>query len=116
MILRVLAAGLAIAAAFFGALAALGLLRLPDVYTRTHAAGKAETLTAFLGLSAAAVALGFDVALLKLLFLLVFLFMTSPTAAHAIARAAMDQGIVPWTPPEDEEDASEHPAEEGDAS
>lgn len=99
--------------AFFAIIAVIGLLRLPDVYTRVHAAGKTETLTALLALTAAGVAIGLDIALVKLVFLLLFLFMTSPTAAHAIARAAMDQGLAPWTP-EDEGDAN-GPEEEGSA-
>lgn len=99
--------------AFFAIIAVIGLLRLPDVYTRVHAAGKTETLTALLALTAAGVAIGLDIALVKLVFLLLFLFMTSPTAAHAIARAAMDQGLAPWTP-EDEGDTNE-PEEEGSA-
>lgn len=103
---------LALAASFFAVIAAIGLLRLPDVYTRVHAAGKTETLTALLALTAAGFSIGMDMALFKLAFLLLFLFMTSPTAAHAIARAAMDQGLAPWTPGEDEA-AGDEPEGEG---
>ncbi|WP_136717888.1 monovalent cation/H(+) antiporter subunit G [Halorientalis salina] len=82
---------------FFGLVAAVGLLRLPDLYTRTHAASKTDTLGA--GLTLAAVAVVYDAGLptVKAGLLLVFLLITNPTAAHAIARAAADQGIEPWT-------------------
>ncbi|WP_129115174.1 monovalent cation/H(+) antiporter subunit G [Halegenticoccus tardaugens] len=82
---------------FFAIVAAVGVLRLPDLYTRTHAASKSDTLGAVLSLGAVAVAFGGDVSTLKTVFLLLFMFVTNPTAAHAIARAAYDQGIEPWT-------------------
>ena len=88
---------LLVGGAFFGLVAAIGLLRLPDLYTRAHAASKTDTLGA--GLTLAAVAIVYDAGLptVKTVLLLVFLFITNPTAAHAIARAATDQGIEPWT-------------------
>ena len=82
---------------FFGVVAAVGLIRMPDLYTRAHAASKADTLGAGLSLAAAAAALGSGLPTIKVALLLVFLFLTNPTAAHAISRAAADQGIEPWT-------------------
>ncbi|WP_424019521.1 monovalent cation/H(+) antiporter subunit G [Halorientalis pallida] len=82
---------------FFGIVAAVGLLRLPDLYTRAHGASKTDTLGAGLSLAAAAVVLGSGLPTVKVVLLLVFLFITNPTAAHAITRAAADQGIEPWT-------------------
>jgi len=82
---------------FFTLVAAVGLLRLPDVYTRTHAASKSDTLGAALTLAAVALTFGADLSSVKAALLLVFMFITNPTAAHAIARAAADQGIDPWT-------------------
>lgn len=92
VILALLAGGV-----FFGLVATVGVLRLPDFYARTHAASKAETLGAVLTLSAVAIAIGEPLATVKTLLLLVFAFLTSPTAAHAIARAANEEGIEPWT-------------------
>jgi len=89
--------GLALLGAFFGAVAAIGLIRMPDVYTRAHAASKSDTLGAVLTIAAVAVALQSDLSTVKSVFLLLFMFITTPTAAHAIARAAQDQGIEPWT-------------------
>lgn len=92
-----LTVALALAGAFFGLVAAIGLVRLPDIYTRTHAASKSDTLAALLALGAVALAINAEVATAKAVFLLLFMFLTNPTAAHAIARAARDQGIEPWT-------------------
>jgi multicomponent Na+:H+ antiporter subunit G len=88
---------LAVSGAFFGLVAAVGLVRLPDVYTRAHAASKSDTLGAVLTLAAVAIVLNTTTATIKTVFLLLFLFLTNPTAAHAVARAAEDQGIEPWT-------------------
>jgi multicomponent Na+:H+ antiporter subunit G len=93
---------LSVGGIFFAIVAAVSLVRLPDLYTRAHGASKSETLGAMLTL--AAVALTFDAGLstVKVALLLVFMFLTNPTAAHAIARAAAEQGIDPWTTEEDE--------------
>jgi len=88
---------LATLGAFFGGVAAVGIIRLPDVYSRLHAASKSDTLGAILTVAAAAFAIQTDLATIKAVFLLLFLFLTNPTAAPAIARAAQDQGIEPWT-------------------
>ena len=92
---------LALLGAFFGAVAAIGIVRMPDVYTRAHAASKSDTLGAVLTIAAVALALQTDLSTAKSVFLIVFMFITNPTAAHAIARAAQDQGIEPWTVEED---------------
>lgn len=99
----VLAAG----GVFFAAVAAVGVLRLPDLYTRAHSASKSETLGAVLSLAAVAVAFGGGIESVKAVLLLLFMFLTNPTAAHAIARAAADQGIEPWTTDEEAETAPE---------
>ncbi|AUG46665.1 Na+/H+ antiporter subunit G [Haloarcula taiwanensis] len=93
---------LALVGAFFGGVASIGIVRLPDVYTRAHAASKSDTLGAVLSIAAAALAIQTDLATIKAVFLLVFMFLTNPTAAHAIARAAQDQGIEPWTTSDEE--------------
>ena len=92
-----LAIALAAGGVFFGFVTAVGLVRLPDIYTRSHAASKSDTLGSVLSLAAVAIALQSQIATIKALLLLLFLFLTSPTAAHAVTRAAADQGIEPWT-------------------
>jgi len=93
--------GLALLGAFFGGVAAVGIVRLPDIYTRAHAASKSDTLGAVLTIAAVALALEAGLSTVKAVFLVVFMFITNPTAAHAIARAAEDQGIEPWTTEDD---------------
>lgn len=76
-------------------LAAVGLLRLPDVYTRSHAAGKAATLGVCCVMLGAALGLGGAGALLRALLAVMFLFITIPVGAQLIARAALGNGARP---------------------
>jgi multicomponent Na+:H+ antiporter subunit G len=82
---------------FFTFVSAVGVLRLPDVYARAHTASQTDTLGAGLALAAVALALGWQNATVYTVLLLFFVFITNPTAAHAIARAAAESGIEPWT-------------------
>jgi multicomponent Na+:H+ antiporter subunit G len=95
--------GLALLGTFFGAVAAIGIVRMPDIYTRAHAASKSDTLGAVLTIAAVAFALESGLSTVKAVFLVISMFLTNPTAAHAIARAAEDQGIEPWTTDEEGE-------------
>lgn len=94
---------LAVGGVFFAAVAAIGLVRLPDLYTRAHATSKSETLGAVLALAAVALAVDTGLSTVKAALLLLFMFLTNPTAAHAITRAAAEQGIEPWTTDADSE-------------
>jgi multicomponent Na+:H+ antiporter subunit G len=85
-----------LAGLFFHAVAALGVVRLPDFYTRLHAVSKAETLGVVLTISALVLWVGPSRLALKLLLLAVFLFLANPTSTHAIARAALRTGLRPW--------------------
>jgi multicomponent Na+:H+ antiporter subunit G len=82
---------------FFLLLGAIGILRFPDTYTRMHAAGKCDTLGALLVVSGLAVHHGVSLESAKILFIAVFIFLTSPTATHAIARAARRRELPLWT-------------------
>jgi len=77
-------------------LAAVGVLRMPDVYTRMHAATKAASLGLAFILAGAAVLLDDGVATAKLILAIVFQFMTAPVAAHVIGRAAYKGDIELW--------------------
>lgn len=90
LIVALLAAGL-----FFHAVASLGVLRLPDFYSRLHALSKAETLGVLLLLSGVAVWRGLELTTAKVLIVGIFFFMTNPTATHAVARAALLTGQAP---------------------
>jgi multicomponent Na+:H+ antiporter subunit G len=88
---------LGVGGVFFAVVAVVGLVRLPDLYTRAHSTSKSETLGAMLALTAAAIAFDSNLSTMKTVLLLVFMFLTNPTAAHAIVRAATERGIEPWT-------------------
>ena len=79
---------------FFLLAGAIGLLRFPDFYTRMHAAGKCDTLGSFLVFLGLAVYQGLDLLSLRILLIGIFVFLTSPTATHAIAWAAYRNQVV----------------------
>lgn len=78
---------------FFCIVGAAGLLRMPDFFTRTHAASLIETLGAGLILAGLALQAGFTLALLKLVILGLLILFASPTATHALAKAARERGV-----------------------
>ncbi|MCQ4334475.1 monovalent cation/H(+) antiporter subunit G [Natronomonas sp. F2-12] len=81
---------------FFTFVSAVGVVRLPDIYARAHTASQTDTLGAGFTLVAVALAIGLETTTIKTFLLLIFIFITNPTAAHAIARAAHEEGIEPW--------------------
>lgn len=85
-----------IGAGFFFA-GTLGVVRLPDFYSRTHAATKCDTVGAGFITLALCIHNGFDISTLKIALLVVLIFLSSPTAGHALARAAYLSGLKPWT-------------------
>ena len=80
---------------FLGVTGAVGLFRFPDFYTRLHAASVTDTLCA--GFIVLGLLLQADSAMMvfKLVLILLILAYTSPTAAHALARAALHAGLQP---------------------
>jgi len=89
---------------FFTFVSTTGVLRLPDIYSRAHTASQADTLGAGFTLAGVALALGWSTTTVKTVILLFFIFITNPTAAHAISRAAHEEGIEPWTTDDDRTD------------
>lgn len=79
----------------FGLVGGIGLLRFPDFFTRLHAAGISDTLCALLVVLGLVLLAGISLLTLKLLLILLFLLFTAPTATHALARAAVADGIQP---------------------
>jgi multicomponent Na+:H+ antiporter subunit G len=86
---------LILAGSFFTVVGAFGLVRLPDVYTRMHAASVTDTLGAGLLVAGLMLQAGFGLVMLKLLFILVLFFFMGPVATHAVAQAALHAGIKP---------------------
>jgi multicomponent Na+:H+ antiporter subunit G len=81
---------------FFLAVSSIGVVRLPDFYSRCHAVGKSETLGSMLVLLGLAIFNGLDVDTWKILIILVFVALANPTATHIVARAAYRTGLKPW--------------------
>jgi multicomponent Na+:H+ antiporter subunit G len=79
----------------FCVIGGIGLLRLPDLFTRMHAAGIVDTAgVAFLVVGMVLQA-GFSMATIKLLLIVLFVLYTSPVATHALAQAALSMGVRP---------------------
>ncbi len=88
---------LLLAGSFFVVSGGIGLVRMPDFFTRMHPSGVVDTLGAALIVAGLIVQAGPTQVTMKLLLILAFLFFTSPTATHAVAHAALAGGLVPWT-------------------
>ena len=73
---------------FFFFVGVLGLVRMPDVFTRMHATTKCDTMGAGLIFVALIIWQGFSFISLNILLILIFVWLTNPTAAHAIAKSA----------------------------
>jgi multicomponent Na+:H+ antiporter subunit G len=79
----------------FCLIGALGMLRMPDFYTRMHAASVIDTLGAALLLAGMILQAGPSLAAVKLAVIGALLFFTAPAATHALARAARLRGVEP---------------------
>lgn len=95
LFLTVLSALFLLSGSLLGLTGAIGILRLPDFYTRIHAAGITDTLTVFLILSGVALLADSWLVVAKLAMVFFFLAFTSPTASHALAKAARQSGLDP---------------------
>jgi len=83
---------------------AVGILRFPDFYSRLHPAGKLDTMGLLLSMTALSLYIFFSdpsvgslLTALKIVLIIVFVFITSPTATHAIVDAGIRAGLRPWT-------------------
>ena len=87
---------------FFFTGGAIGILRFPDFYSRLHPAGKLDTAGQFMTLSAVALHVIHDPSLehvltaAKIGLIVIFVYITSPTATHAIVEAGVRAGLKPW--------------------
>lgn len=86
---------LLVAGGFFCVVGGVGLLRMPDFYTRMHAASVTDTLGVGCILAGLMLQAGLSLVSVKLLFIGILVFFTSPTATHALARAARARGVEP---------------------
>ena len=95
-IMDVVSAILLLVGSMFALIGSIGIVRMPDVFTRLHAAGITDTLGAAGVLLGLALKAGFSLLLVKLLLMLAFLLLLNPTACHALARAALHGLRRPW--------------------
>ncbi len=86
---------LILAGIFFMFVGSLGLIRLPDFYSRTHAVSKSDTLGILLVILGLIVYQGVSVYSIKLAFILLFVALSNPIGTHALARAAYFRGVKP---------------------
>lgn len=82
-------------AGFFVVVAGIGVIRMPDLYTRIHAASVAETLGTILIILGLILITGWSLASFKLFAVMLFLLFTGPVAAYAMANTAMLGGLKP---------------------
>jgi multicomponent Na+:H+ antiporter subunit G len=96
-----------VAGGFFCVVGGIGLLRMPDFYTRMHAASVVDTLGAGLLLAGMLLQAGLSLTSVRLVLIGLLLFFTSPAATHALGRAARTRGVEPLLA--DREDAPSKP-------
>ncbi|MDJ0957079.1 MAG: monovalent cation/H(+) antiporter subunit G [Arenicellales bacterium] len=79
----------------FVVIGGIGLIRMPDFFTRLHAAGVCETLGAWLVLLGLLLQAGWSMVSVKLIMIFLMLAITGPTATHALAKSALHGGVKP---------------------
>ena len=101
-ILGLVAGACLLGGAAFLVIGAIGLVRLPDFFTRIHATGVIDTLGAGLALIGLIILAGWTLPAVKLVLILGFMLLTGPTATHALAKAALHGRLDPLSgrPPE----------------
>ncbi|ANV99513.1 monovalent cation/H(+) antiporter subunit G [Bradyrhizobium icense] len=87
--------GLILLGSFFTLVGAFGLVRMPEVFTRMHAASVTDTLGVGFLILGMCLQAGLGLVTLKLVFLLALFFFTGPVVTHALAQACLHQGINP---------------------
>ena len=80
---------------FFALVGALGLVRMPDVFTRMHAAGVMDTAGVGLLILGMMLQAGFTLTAVKLLLLLALFVFTGPVVTHALAQTCLHENIKP---------------------
>ncbi len=95
IIIDVLSWALLVLGSAFCLIAAIGVLRLPDYFSRIHAAGILDTLGAGAVILGLVLQGGLTMVTVKLVLIFVFIIITSPTATHALARAALHDDFEP---------------------
>lgn len=96
-VLDILIATALVTGSFFVVTGTFGLLRLPDFFSRIHAAGMTDTLGVGLILLGLGLEAGWSSPTVRLILVLLMLWFTTPVANHALAKAAVQDGVMPRT-------------------
>jgi multicomponent Na+:H+ antiporter subunit G len=86
---------LLLAGGAFCLVGALGTLRMPDFYTRVHAASVTDVVGSLAILAGLALQAGASLVTVKLAVIALLIFFTSPAATHALVKAALERGVTP---------------------
>ena len=104
IVLDIISWALLVTGSFFAIVGGVGIVRMPEFFSRLHGGGITDTLGAaliVLGLAFQAASVcagdlvGASLVVAKLLMILFFLFVTSPSSCHALAKSAMSKGLNP---------------------
>lgn len=96
LVLDVLSWAFLLAGSFFAVVGGIGVLRMPDLFTRLHAFGVTDTMGAGLILTGLMFQAGVTLVTLKLVIILGFVWLSSPVSSYALARAALATGQEPF--------------------
>lgn len=91
----------------------VGLIRFPEFFTRLHAAGITDTLGAGLIMVGLILQSGLSQNSIKIAIMLLLIFVTSPTASHALAKAAVYDSLKPWTVRGEDDNSPEDSDDDG---
>lgn len=80
----------------FMLMGSIGILRLPDFYSRSHATSKSDTLGILFVISGLVVYEGFTLSAIKLILIILFIAIANPIGTHALARSALLKGLKPF--------------------
>ena len=94
LVLDILSWSFIIGGGIFCLIGGLGIIRLPDMFARMHGASLIDTMGIGMILIGLIFQAGFTLITAKLILILVFIFFTSPTTTHALARAAINSGLI----------------------
>jgi multicomponent Na+:H+ antiporter subunit G len=93
---QLLGMALMVVGLFFLLVGAIGVVRFPDVFSRSHAVGTTDSVGALFTLSGLACYQGFNGDMVRVLVVLGLLYLLNPVMTHAMLRAALRSGVKPW--------------------
>lgn len=109
LLLDILSGILLVTGVFFGLSGAVGVFKLPNFFTRVHAASVTDSIAVILIIGGLLLQTSLGINTAKLMFILVFLLITSPTASHALAKSARHGGLLTMSELEEENQQEQTP-------